>query len=313
MRKELDTVPETELLKDPAYKQAKETLAKLRSDTATFNSTEPKLVITPDYCTVCSMVVPLDSYSIEVTDDGGIVCPKCIHLRTHCAKCDAEISEPGYCKSCGDAISAAHKKLRDEQVEIWYNIKCEESDAGKELSYPFTESELVRRANELEAARIVHEEFDAKAKEVCDNIIEQREGWATLKRVLLTMVPHTDCKECTRIINKYNNLASGEFKHCPKCGLTKRRSEFSRNNSVPGGLQVYCKECAKEYQEDFKLQHAATLVNDPILGRTDGLKACKWEGCNAARELSSSYCKEHRKAKYYEKKESHNANQVQAD
>ena len=36
-------------------------------------------------------------------------------------------------------------------------------------------------------------------------------------------------------------------KKCPRCGLTKAHSEFSKNRSNKSGLDVYCRECRREF------------------------------------------------------------------
>ncbi len=42
------------------------------------------------------------------------------------------------------------------------------------------------------------------------------------------------------------------LKHCPKCEITKKTSEFGSNVSKKDGLSSYCSDCIRHYSTEWK-------------------------------------------------------------
>lgn len=51
-----------------------------------------------------------------------------------------------------------------------------------------------------------------------------------------------------------------DTKRCPKCGLTKERSEFHRDASKPDGLRSCCKGCHSRYRAANPEKHRASVA-----------------------------------------------------
>jgi len=45
-----------------------------------------------------------------------------------------------------------------------------------------------------------------------------------------------------------------ETKYCPKCGETKKLTEFFRNKTKKDGLTSWCKECTGDYNRKYSKQ-----------------------------------------------------------
>lgn len=48
-------------------------------------------------------------------------------------------------------------------------------------------------------------------------------------------------------------LSLFDDKHCPRCGLTKNRSEFHARGRNRDGKALWCKSCSKEYKQQWYL------------------------------------------------------------
>jgi len=51
-----------------------------------------------------------------------------------------------------------------------------------------------------------------------------------------------------------------EMKKCPKCGEKKPVSEFPKNKSQSGGLDVYCKSCRAKRQRKYRKENVAAEI-----------------------------------------------------
>ena len=56
------------------------------------------------------------------------------------------------------------------------------------------------------------------------------------------------------LIQKFN-LSIGIPKKCKKCGIVKPLSEFSKRWNGRDGLQSYCKQCNRYYQNQWRKVH----------------------------------------------------------
>ena len=50
-------------------------------------------------------------------------------------------------------------------------------------------------------------------------------------------------------------LREDEVKRCPKCGFTKPKSQFSRNQNRHDGLAGHCKSCVRETTRDWYVKN----------------------------------------------------------
>lgn len=48
-------------------------------------------------------------------------------------------------------------------------------------------------------------------------------------------------------------------KHCPRCGHTKSIKQFSKKASTKDGLQPYCKECNREYNQIWHMEPSTKI------------------------------------------------------
>ena len=70
-------------------------------------------------------------------------------------------------------------------------------------------------------------------------------------------------------------LATKEYKACSKCGKAKPLSEFSKSKNSKDGLQWYCKECNKKYQDVGKSAYIYLIYQDKeivYIGSTNNIK-----------------------------------------
>src|SRR5437764_3835108 len=97
------------------------------------------------------------------------------------------------------------------------------------------------------------------------------------------------------------------FKRCPRCGVDKARSDFSRNRCEKDGQQVYCKECVAGISAHYYRRRREAL-GKTVRERVEvppGHKYCpgcrtvspltNWHLNGAMRDGYASYCKGCRK------------------
>jgi hypothetical protein len=48
-------------------------------------------------------------------------------------------------------------------------------------------------------------------------------------------------------------------KYCPRCGYTKSKKEFSKKTATKDGLQPYCKECNREYNQIWHMEPSTKI------------------------------------------------------